>query len=171
MSVSVPHSGSISLRRPKSLPPDEEWSGTFGNFVPCMTTKDGPARISGLEFADSSGPEPLSAVPYVRTFDSAIETPIGSMRGEARDLDIASIRLREGVEGLEVGAACHDLIGFDGKMTDEILISLTADRRGAHVGDVTVTYVTANGSEHAVRADWDFYLCGSEVPDEFCDPR
>ncbi|MEU2200766.1 hypothetical protein [Isoptericola sp. NPDC019482] len=170
MSLHVPGSGSVSIRPPTDLSPDGTWSGTFGSFLPCLTTEDGPARLTGLRFADSAGPEPLEAVAYVRTFDSATGTPIASMRGAARDLDLGSSRLGEGVEGLEVGATCQDLLGFDGTTTDEILISLTADRRGARVGDMTVTYVMPDGVEHAVQVDWDLALCGSEVPDELCAP-
>lgn len=168
MSIGYPDSGTVSLDRPKDLPPGKEWSGTFGSFVPCLTTAGGPARITGIELGESSGPAP--AVAYVRTFDSATDTPVGSMLGDARDLDIGSSRLREGVVGLEVGTRCHDLIGFDGATTDEILISLTADERGAHVGDVTLAYVTADGGRHAVRAAWDLTLCGTEVPERFGCP-
>ncbi|PJJ77927.1 hypothetical protein CLV28_1154 [Sediminihabitans luteus] len=168
MSLSMGNSGSISIRAPRNLPTTHEWSGTFGTFIPCMTTDDGPARVTGLEFADTTGPEPVSAVAYARTFDPATDTPIGSMRGKATDLDIGSTQLREGTEGLDVSATCSDDLGFEGPLTDEILISLTADERGAHVGDVTVTYLLADGSEHAVRTSWDFYLCGSEAPEELC---
>ncbi|MFC8597637.1 hypothetical protein [Isoptericola sp. NPDC057191] len=163
-------SGTISLRPPNDLRPGERWSGTFGSILPCEAQDVGPLRITGLTFGDRSGPRPVSAVAYVRTFDSSTDTPIGSMLGDARDpqVDMGSLRLHEGVEGHEVDVGCSDLLGYDGRPTDEILVSLTADARGAHVGGLTLTYVTQDGDEHAVQADWDLYLCGSQVPEERC---
>jgi hypothetical protein len=170
MALNMPGSGGVSIYLPEDQPADQAWSGTFGSFLPCMMTEDGPARVTGVELAHPSEAEPVSAVVYVRTFDSSTDSPIASMRGEATDLDIGWTELREGVAGLEVGAGCVDAIGFDGELTDELLISVTADQRGAHVSDVTVSYITADGDEHAVQSGWDFYLCGSEVSEELCNP-
>lgn len=169
LSLSYTGSGAISINKPSETFEGEAWSGTFGSFLPCVAQGDGPIEITGMEWSSEPGPEPTSVAVYVRTFDGDTDSPIGSMRGTpeepTRKGDFAALRTREGVDGLVVDVPCHDELGFDGVAT-EILVSMTVGDRGGHIHDITFTYETADGAERAVRNGWDFYLCGSEVPED-----
>lgn len=126
--------------------------------------------IDGVDWVSDEGLDPISVRVYLRTFDNSESDPIASMRGTPQDNNYKdwSGTVQEDVVGFKVEQSCKHATSGSGQ-TDEMLVTVTANERGAHVGDFTVRYTTPDGREYAVVSDWDMHICGSDAPRALCD--
>ncbi|WP_369375093.1 hypothetical protein AB1046_10655 [Promicromonospora sp. Populi] len=150
--------------------PDGTWTTTFGSNFPCIANGPGPIVIDGVDWISDDGLDPLSVRVYLRTFDDSEFDPIASMVGTPLDNNYKdwSGTTQEGVEGFKVERSCTE--NMDGKgQTDEMLVAVTADEGGGHVGDFTVRYTTPDGRRYAVVSDWQMHICGTEASKDLCD--
>lgn len=160
-------SGSVTLLPPEGRAEGEIWAGTFGTFLPCVTGDKGPAEITEIEWTSDTALEPESVETFVHSFDRATSSPFISMLGtplDPQDEDFAG-EVRPNAVGFVATASCDDIPGSDGQM-DEVMVALSAGDAGGHIGDLRFHY-EAGGDSYILEIGWDYYLCGSAVPDEF----
>jgi hypothetical protein len=170
LSMSYPGSGLSGTYAPEDGG-SELWSGMFGSFLPCVVGGAVPIEITGVHWESEESTKSHSVKTYVRSFDSKVDTPIGSALGTPERPDqndlFDSVDLRDGVDGLKVTESCVK----DGEMRpeanmNEVLFVVTAGSSGAKLEHISLTYTTPDGREYEVVNDWKFYLCGSEISEE-----
>ncbi len=166
LSLTYGGSGEGTLLPPEERAEGEVWAGTFGSFLPCTIGGKGPVRITGIEWSSDKGLEPESVETFVRSFDSATSDPYLSTHGTP--LDPQDEEFDGEVESDAVGyvatASCDDLAGSDGQL-DEIMVAASVGDAGGHIGELRFHY-EAGDDPYILEIDWDFYLCGSAVPDD-----
>jgi hypothetical protein len=167
LSLTYGGAGESALYPPEDRVDGERWTGTFGAFLPCTIGVKGPVKITEIEWSSDRGLEPESVETFVRSFDGATSDPYMSMHGSPLDTkdEWFDGDIRNDAVGYTVATPCEELGRSTGQM-DEIMVSVGVGDTGGHIGHLRFHY-EAGDDPYILEIDWDFYFCGSAVPDEF----